>query len=146
MEGLKLNELLKREHNFTGKRSFESMPKQVTEFEFSVAQLKGVVESFLISNLKNENTRPLLLAVTDIIPSSVVSDGFTTIPATFTDKSLNASSLSRLILSDLKDKIIIVTKWHLELRKVREDRNLGFTVYLVIDEFEPYLSQCLSKK
>ena len=74
-----------------------------------------------MNNLKNENKEPFLLAITDIIPKFVVSDGFTTIPAKFTDKSLGALCLSEIDKSDLKDKIIIVTEWHLELQKVCEN-------------------------
>ena len=118
--------MVKKEHNFTGKKSFKSMPKQGTQFKFSVAHLKCIVESFLMTNLKNENKRPLLLAVKESVPSSEVSDGFSIISAKFSETSLSAAPLKRIVkdtqieLSDLQNKIILVTKWHMELQNVYE--------------------------
>ena len=81
---------MKQEHNFIGKKSLKPDYKKGTQFAFRVAHLKGIVESFLNRNLKNEYKRPLLLAVIVSTCDAEVSDGFTSIPAKFTDKSMSA--------------------------------------------------------
>ena len=98
------------------------MPLICIPFVFRKEQLRDIVESFLTSDSKNEFTRPLLLAVIEKNASFSVFDGFTIIPVRFTDKSLNATCLkliddnTLIMLGDLSDKIILVTKWNLQVQ------------------------------
>ena len=85
---------------------------------------------------------------------SEVSDGFTIIPAKFSEESLNANGLKLIVMgdrvkmSDLKDKIIIATQWHLELlNNASQDSHSSkiTAISIVIDKFEPCLDRCLSQ-
>ena len=81
------------------------------------------------------------LCIVEILPSIVVSDGYSTIEAIFTKESINEFRRSHgaMSFSKLRDRIILVNQWSLQVDAVDSMRYFhschNMTVRLVIEQF-----------
>jgi len=82
-------------------------------------------------------------------PYFLVSDSFFYVPAYFTQAALDEykKKFANVELTDLNEKVILISNWSLELKRV--DSNAVFTSYagvevrLVIHSFKPQLTEAL---
>ena len=87
----------------------------------------------------------LYLSIIEILPHILVSDGHETIEAIFTKESINdlRRSHGSLGLSKLRDKVIYVTQWSLQVDYVDSERyyvsHQNVTIRLVIEQFRPQM-------
>ena len=92
------------------------------------------------------------LAIIEIIPSIIVSDGSHTIEAIFTKESINdlRRSSGALGLSKLRDKVIQVNQWSLQIDSVDSLSNYmsyqNISIRIVIEQFTPKMSEVASAK
>ena len=73
----------------------------------------------------------------------MVSDSYFYVPAYFTQAALNEynTKFSQVNILDLESKVIIITKWSLELRKVNSSEVFtsysGLECRLIVHSFKP---------
>ena len=86
------------------------------------------------------------------IPSIVMNDGFTIIDALFSKDAINdfRKNWSHLKFSHLRDKIIYVQKWSLQLRQRDSSKQHltynNLTVFLSIEQFKPIVHEIPSAR
>lgn len=98
---------------------------------------------------KDLTKQMLKVFVKETQPYFLVSDSFFYVPAYFTKAALDEfeKKFSNLKVSDLNEKVILITNWSLELKKV--DSNAVFTSYaglevrLIVHSFKPQISEAL---
>lgn len=98
---------------------------------------------------KDLQRKDLQVFVKETRPYFLVSDSFFYVPAYFTQAAINEynSKFPQINVLDLESRVIIITKWSLELRKV--DSSTVFTSYagvecrLIVHSFKPQLKETL---
>jgi len=98
---------------------------------------------------KDLSKQMLKVFVKETSPYFLVSDSFFYVPAYFTQAALDnyKKNFSNVELTDLNEKVILISNWSLELKRV--DSNAVFTSYggvevrLVIHSFKPQLTEAL---
>ena len=86
------------------------------------------------------------LFVHETIPYIWVSDGYNYIEAQFTKESINEykSAYSHVRFSSLRDKIIFVNRWSVEIKQANSNDCFtsysNLTLMIVIESFKPILS------
>ena len=95
-----------------------------TTYNFEQERFKPCVMSFLNSNydfnsIHMQLRRPMRLAVFDIIPSVWLSDGHHYMETLFTKDAVNEfrKNYSNIKLSGLKDKMLFIQKWSLQIKQ-----------------------------
>jgi len=100
------------------------------------------------SKLSKDLTKQMLkVFVKETSPYFLVSDSYFFVPAYFTKAALDEfdKKFSNVKVQDLEQKVILISNWSLELRKV--DSNAVFTSYaglevrLIVHSFKPQLSE-----
>lgn len=92
------------------------------------------------------------LAIIEIIPHILVSDGHNYIEAIFTKDAINdlRRSYGHIGLSKLRDKVILVTQCSLQVDSVDSSRNYNsfcnLTIRLVIEQFQPKMTESAPQK
>ena len=87
----------------------------------------------------------LYVSIVEILPHIIVSDGHETIEAIFTKESINdlRRSHGSLGLSKLRDKVIHVTQWSLQVDYADSTKEYfsykNVTIRLVIEQFRPMM-------
>jgi len=102
------------------------------------------------SSIKAEFKKPLKVIVKEAFPHFLVSDGYFYVPAYFTRAATDAfrKATPNISITGLQDKIIIINKWHLEMKRVNSAET--FTSYnnleirLVVGEFSAKISEKIS--
>ena len=116
---------------------------------FEKERLKSLVTVYLNTGYDFDNCfppnfkKPLTLYFHEIIPMIQLGDGFNFIEAVFTKEAVNSfrKNFSHLCLSSMRDRLLKLTKWSLQLKQRASSKcfnsykNLG--VYLVISDFTP---------
>merc|ERR1711990_1098151 len=110
----------------------------------------------MVQNHGNYNALPagllkedLQVFVKESRPYFLVSDSFFYVPAYFTQAALNEynSKFSSTNILDLETKVIVITKWSLELRKVNSAEVFtsynGLECRLIVHSFKPQLKENL---
>jgi len=99
------------------------------------------------SKLFKESKPNIKVFVKETSPYFLVSDSFFYVPAYFTQSALDEfkkKNPSRQ-LGDLNEKVILITKWSLELRRVDSDSVFtsyyGLEVRLIVHAFQPRLDE-----
>ena len=98
-----------------------------------------------MENLPNGIKKYMRLAVHELIPFVWLSDGFNFIEARFTKEAVNdyRKRYSHLKFSNLRDKLIYVVKWSLQIKQCDSQKVFtsykNITVEFVIEEFKPIL-------
>ena len=93
--------------------------------------------------------KDLQVFVKESRPLFLVSDSFFYVPAYFTQAALSeySSKFSNVKIHDLESKVIVISKWSLELRKVNSAEVFtsyaGLECRLVIHSFKPQLKENL---
>ena len=98
---------------------------------------------------KDLSKQMLKVFVKETSPYFLVSDSFFYVPAYFTQAALDEykKKFANVELTDLNEKVILISNWSLELKRV--DSNAVFTSYagvevrLVIHSFKPQLTEAL---
>lgn len=98
---------------------------------------------------KDMSKQMLKVFVKETQPYFLVSDSFFYVPAYFTQAALDdfKKKFSNVALNDLHEKVVLISNWSLELKRV--DSNAVFTSYgglevrLIIHAFKPQLSDAL---
>jgi len=106
----------------------------------------GGDESKLSKDMKKQM---LKVFVKETHPYFLISDSYFFVPAYFTPAALNEfrDKFSNVNILDLKEKVILITSWNLELKRVNSDD--VFTSYgnlevrLIINSFKPQLQDAL---
>ena len=91
----------------------------------------------------------LKVFVKETQPYFLVSDSFFYVPAYFTQAALDEfkKKFANVELNDLNEKVILISSWSLELKRV--DSNAVFTSYaglevrLIVNSFKPQLTEAL---
>lgn len=102
------------------------------------------------AKLSNEYTKQSIkVFVKETSPYFLVSDSFFFVPAYFTKAALDEyeKKFANVKVQDLQEKVILINKWSLELKRV--DSNAVFTSYaglevrLIVQSFKPQLGESL---
>jgi hypothetical protein len=102
------------------------------------------------SKLNKDLTKQMLkVFVKETHPYFLVSDSYFYVPAYFTKPALDDfdKKFPNVKVNDLSEKVILITNWSLELKKV--DSNAVFTSYaglevrLIVHSFKPQLGETL---
>lgn len=117
-------------------------------YTFEAARFKPVVQSFLntgcdFAEVPQELRRQMRVYVHDNIPHLWLCDGYHYMEAQFTKEAINdfRKNYSTIKFSSLRDKLLILTRWHLVMK--HEDSRKSFTSYqnvtiqLVVEQFRP---------
>jgi len=94
--------------------------------------------------------KPIKCFVKESFPHFLVTDGFFFVPAYFTNDAVKEfkSKFSNVNIVDLKDKVIVLSEWSLETKKVNSSE--VFTSYanlevrLIVHSFKPNLQEKLN--
>lgn len=92
------------------------------------------------------------LFIIEIIPQILISDGHNFIEAVFTKDCINEfrKNHSHLKFSNLRDKIIYVNKWTLQIDHVNSQMEFNsfqnFTMRLIIEAFKPLMHEQLNQR
>ena len=92
------------------------------------------------------------LFIIEMIPQILVSDGFNFIEAVFTKETINEfrKNFSHVKFSNLRDKVIYVQNWSLQVDHVdsRQSYNSynNLTIKIVVEQFKPILHENLSNR
>lgn len=96
--------------------------------------------------------KSMRLFIIEIIPSILVSDGHNFIEAVFTKESINEfrKNHSHVKFSSLRDKVIYVSKWRLQLenvdsRKVFNSCN-NLSIKIIVEAFKPIMYETLNQR
>ena len=96
--------------------------------------------------------RNMRLVIIEIIPQILVSDGHNFIEAIFSKESINEFRryFSHIKFSNLRDKVIYVSKWSLQIDSVDStvefNSYCNFTVRLVVEQVKPILHETLNSR
>jgi len=119
----------------------------------SMAELTKTLNNIPYSNpLPASLRKNMRLIIIEMIPSVLVSDGHNFIEAIFTKESINdlRKYHSHVKFSNLRDKIIQVNKWSLQVDCV-DSRQVfnsyqNLTIKLVIEQFKPQMHEILNQR
>jgi hypothetical protein len=103
----------------------------------------GGDESKLPADLRKKD---LQVFVKESKPYFLVSDSYFYVPAYFTSAALTEfkQKFSQITLEELETKVIVITKWNLELRKASEFTSYaGLECRLIVHSFKPLLKEKL---
>jgi hypothetical protein len=98
---------------------------------------------------KNILKQMLKVYVKEATPHFLVSDSHFFVPAYFTAEAVAGyrAKYPNVTVESLEGKVILISKWTLELRKVDSDRvwtsYSGLEVRLIVNEFKPQLGESL---
>ena len=105
------------------------------------------------SRLSKDLTKQMLkVFVKETSPYFLISDGYFFVPAYFTRAALDEfeKKFSNIKVADLNEKVVLISNWSLELRRV--DSNAVFTSYnglevrLIVHSFKPNMSEQVHPK
>ncbi len=129
-----------------------------TTYQFTKEKLLPIVDLFLRTGANfdekfpSQYKRPMRLIMSENIPSISMNDGFTIIEALFTKEAISdfRKNWSHLKFSHLRDKIIFVQKWSLQLRQRDSAKQHltynNLTVFLSIEQFKPVVHEVPSTR
>jgi hypothetical protein len=94
--------------------------------------------------------KPIKCYVKESFPHFLVTDGYFFVPAYFTKEAVNEfkSKFGNVNITDLHDRVIVITTWTLEMKKVNSSE--VFTSYgnlearLIVSSFKPNLTEKLN--
>jgi hypothetical protein len=98
---------------------------------------------------KSLQSQMLRVFVKETQPYFLISDSYFYVPAYFTKQALDeyAKKYANIRVTDLSEKVILVTSWALELKRVDSDSVFtsygGIEVRLIVHSFKPNLSETL---
>ena len=116
-------------------------------FTFEKERLKPILSVYIGEGCDFENTfpsnfkKPLTLYFHELIPMVQLGDGFNFIEAVFMKEAVNSfrKNYSHLKMSNMKDRLLKLTKWSLQQRQRPSDKCLNshqnMSIYLIIQEF-----------
>ena len=87
--------------------------------------------------------KPLKCFVKEAFPHFLISDGFFFLPAYFTKEAVSEfkSKFGNVNITDLRDKVIVVNSWHLEMKRVNSSEvwtsYANLEARLVVTSFKP---------
>ena len=90
------------------------------------------------------------LFIIEIIPSILVSDGHNFIEAVFTKESINEfrKNHSHVKFSSLRDKVIYVSKWRLQIENVDSRKVFNscsnLSIKIIVEAFKPIMYETLN--
>lgn len=121
----------------------------MSQYSFESKRFQPLLEAYLSSNCNFNELPPgikkqgMRVYIHDNIPSTWLGDGFNFIEAHFTKEAINEfrKNHNTMKFSYLKDKMLILQKWHLRTsyedstRKYTSFQNLS--VQIVVESFRP---------
>lgn len=124
------------------------MSKVSSAFKQLYSEMFNVGGDF--SKVSKEYKKPLKCYVKESFPHFLVTDGFFFVPAYFTKQAIEEfrNKFGNVNVTDLRDKVIVLNTWHLEMRKVNSAEI--FTSYmnlearLVVTSLKPNLQEKLN--
>jgi len=102
------------------------------------------------SKVSKDLRKPLKCLVKESFPHFLISDGYFFVPAYFTSESIKSfkHGFPNVNIVDLHDKVIVLSDWSLEIKKVNSSE--VFTSYanlevrLIVHAFKPNLQEKLN--
>jgi len=99
------------------------------------------------AKVNNNFKKPIKCYVKESFPHFLVSDGFFFVPAYFTSDAIKQfkAKFGNVLVTDLKEKVIVLNNWHLEMKRVNSSE--VFTSYanlearLIVTSFKPQLNE-----
>jgi len=97
--------------------------------------------------VNNNFKKPIRCYVKESFPHFLISDGYFFVPAYFTNDAVKQfkAKFGNVLITDLKEKVIVLNSWHLEMKRVNSSD--VFTSYanlearLIVTSFKPQLNE-----
>jgi len=96
--------------------------------------------------------KQLRVFIVELIPNILISDGHNFLEAVFTKESINdfRKNFSHVKFSSLRDKVIIVSKWTLQIETVDSKQVYNsfnnFSIKVVVEQFKPVMHETLNSR
>ena len=90
-----------------------------SESAFKLLYTEMIKNNGNFGNVKEAFKKPIKCFVKEAFPFFLVSDGFFAVPLNFTKGAIDEfkSKFSNVNIVDLSEKVIVINKWHLEMKK-----------------------------